>query len=1292
MLAIMATTFITLMRLDVRVTANYLDDCRSEMLARGMLNYFTGILRDDLDRTWGKYANRNAQVGIKGWHYGGYVNDRVPGINTYQYGTYLCRDVWFNAPYAGQYWQDDFGGLYNSSALGDRNSVNIQQSFTSTLYTATRFLVRNWDSVNNREYDAYASLNSYYGNPSLVDVDATGRFVSKDYTQGLHPAIGVGVDFDGDGDPWTNSSTSLSDYYYDPAPFVLYAGQTYLFPGERMTGAAGLPGGACWRWGVKLGVAQSCFLNLNSVGNVDGADTAYLANMGNLSADPNRQLHATRSCDEADSDWAAQNDSQHLGRIAWKGFPGEYEYAKGGFPRFYDEVSWHPSQISMERLFTREQYGASPAADPLNLQIARDKARRLIRYRWPSGTINGVPGGKPCDGNDHWRVGWRRDGATYYKFPSPENPMGSDCYFGANEVMEHDHSAWNPQTSAVIRKLTEYGTDHGMSYKDAVTQASKDWRKLKPFVTMWSTDTILRGKIWPTEGWLPWRTNGTPGDWHYMDILKRVNLNMIGAKGPDGIAGEDAALKNVWASKASRERDRLYFMLVAALRFTNTGTEVDATRLDDRRHLACQFIASLIDMIDRDQNETYYQAPDGSVAWALGVEKHPVINEVVFYSGSAANTASYGLNSFRVELYNPMENIPWIPDADEAYDVSNVDGLGHSYVLRIASHNYNLKDLIRYGADPANPNALYVYNPQYSDYVSGLLPGTVKKIGADGMYGYPQPAGTTTHQTWTRYMHLGWQGDWPAGLTKPDLEGASFTGVKVSLWKPLAGDAALKVPLSPGKVELINGVEYICVDATDNLKLVRPYGTANAKINGPGGSLTTYLGIYCRWDPMNAKIYGTQTVNTGSTADSCDPWGNVLWVPGKTLSTYPTLGQPNTNYPVLTSSGNSGAYINYRNAYNTTTPGTYNRMFERDFKVVDGDLPTIGWLGELMMWNCAQNGPLTSVHSAGQQPCTSASGYWTFANALDVTAKFDLFRPFQYPPIGQYNPTGSMCHTENLQVLDIFTVWDPSNDGIDNDGDGAIDDADTGLQAGDKCGPEVQIYGLVDLNQAPQLAVQMMLPDNKYVRGGSLNAGGDLYAGMTAFSADITSSRGTTRMAQALDWGPFETIGDLLRADPIFCSPGVYFSCEKTYYNSNQGGAATIAETGIISAKITNGSVYAPGLTAAADDDGDGIYDERDERDMVFGWASNYFTTRSGIFDIDIVVDTCAPPYYPNQNGTPLKLPLRAYKSNNVFSRKQALGILDRSTCLRVLPNGTCDFSGPVEVRMLRFTDEKKVY
>ena len=52
MLAIMATTFITLMRLDTRVTASYVDDLRCEMLVQGALHYFKGILRDDLNRRW----------------------------------------------------------------------------------------------------------------------------------------------------------------------------------------------------------------------------------------------------------------------------------------------------------------------------------------------------------------------------------------------------------------------------------------------------------------------------------------------------------------------------------------------------------------------------------------------------------------------------------------------------------------------------------------------------------------------------------------------------------------------------------------------------------------------------------------------------------------------------------------------------------------------------------------------------------------------------------------------------------------------------------------------------------------------------------------------------------------------------------------------------------------------------------------------------------------------------------------------------------------------------------------
>ena len=156
-------------------------------------------------------------------------------------------------------------------------------------------------------------------------------------------------------------------------------------------------------------------------------------------------------------------------------------------------------------------------------------------------------------------------------------------------------------------------------------------------------------------------------------------------------------------------------------------------------------------------------------------------------------------------------------------------------------------------------------------------------------------------------------------------------------------------------------------------------------------------------------------------------------------------------------------------------------------------------------------------------------------------------------------------------------------------------------------------------------------------------------------------------------------------------APATYFS-RGTNYEGQKGGDVKVSEIG-----LTAFSPYTTPSVAQGDDDGDGTCDERDERDMVFGWVANYFTTRSSVFNMDLVVDYCAPPYYPlsfnsNNYGAPVKLPMRTYKSRTVFARKQVLTILDRSTCLRVAGDGRCDFSGPVEVRMLRFSDEKKVY
>jgi hypothetical protein len=1160
------------MRLDTRVTRNYVDDQRCEMLAHGMLNYFKALLRDDLDRTWGKYENRDTAVGFVSKNYS-HVDDpevRVPGLLEYVWGTPVSNDIWFSAPYhqGGHSW----GDLY---AAGTIATYGIQQqSFSWTqAWTANGMLGRCKDPTGSLEFDCW--LN--YANNCW---DSQGRVVSS-----THPDARSPIDDDGDGSanpPYSlggadrrygNEISCVGDYYCDAAPLVIYTGPTYYQPGPRMTGETMLPGGIYWRWGVKVGPTHSMYANLNVHGNTDAADlnsqglNAYLNNMGGLG------LLARRSVDETDS--IIQSD--HLGCIEWRGFPGEYEYVvRGGFPRYYNSVMYAPAAASLEKLFHCHEYAGWPPASwggarPPDVGADRAGARALIRYRWGGGT------GIPADGKDYWRVGWRRDAATYYKFPSPENPMASDRYFGANEVIEHDHSVDHPGTSAVARILGD-----------------TEWRKLRPYLTMWSTDTILRGKIWPTEG--PPYTS-TPGDWHHMDILKRVNLNMIGAKGPEGLPGEDTVLKNRWAAKAAHERDRLYYMLLGAMRFTNTP---------DAKHKACQFIASLADMIDRDHSETYYEAPDLSGACALGVEKHPVINEVVFYSRSAANTANYELFRVRVELYNPMENIPWIKDTDEAYDISN-------YVLRVASHNYRLGDLTRFTTEP---------NTVHPD---GMV------IGADGMYGNPLDA-TADKKSWKRYAHIGWSTavNFPPDLTRLELEGRSsptdpnFTGVKVSLWKPLYGDAEAKVPLDAGKVDIINGRKHICVDHTGQINLVRPYGGSTG-LSGPGGTQGVYLGIYRRWDPMNARVWARTPPGPG-----VDEQSSVLWCPGWNIGNYPTLGRPNTDYP--------------KNASTTPPPASgtsayrYERRWERNFKIVDGDLPSIGWLGELMMWNCAQNGPLTWMHEHPQPPKRDdlhPSLYYEYQNDLDTLAKFNLQRPF-----------APATDPVNLHVLDVFTVWDPSNDGIDNDGDGAIDDDDTGCQPGDKGGPEVRVFGKFDLNLLSSYVMTMAFPDDEMLR----QHGGKL-PNLSVITYYSYSQRGSGCS------GPFETIGDLVRSDNLTSAP-----------------SSVICGYGL--------SLY-----SGTDDDGDGITDERDERDLIFTWISNYYTTRSSVFEVDLNVQLCEPPYYPDK-----WLPFRAYRTRRTYARKQLLGILDRSTALRVAPDGTCDFSGPIGTRMLRTTDDLIVY
>ena len=776
LLALMATMFITLMRTDLRVAANYADDQRCQMLAWGMLNYLKAILRDDLDRTWGKYENRDRGVG--------YVTNlnstdgtRVLGLNTLRYGTPISNDFWFSEPTVG-----GWGGL---SANGPRywagNSFKQQSFGCSWSRSPVRRGVagRIWDTKNNREFDAWLSRQQ-------CRFDDEGMIVHYDHPR----AVGEIIDFDASGEIGSSDEKSLLKLYHDKGPFVLYSGDSYFFPGASLTGEVSLPGNVHWRWAVKMGVSHAARINLNTVGNLDGRNTSLLNDVGNLSSVfGHPSLVGKRAVDEADLLW--QDRSRHLGRIQWKGFSGEYEF-QDGFPRFYNEVNYLPSQVNLEKLFRRSRYSGvttTPYEDAqVNLLMDPAMAHPLIEYRLGDDGKPGAPGE-----HERYMPGWRRDGATFYRLQSMENPQGDDRFFGSNEAIEHARPVYHGGTSAIVNALGD----------DKETR-KETWRKLRPFATVWSTDTILRGKVWPTEGWLPWRRSGTPGDWRHIDILKRVNINLIGASGNDGLGDKD--LKRKWLDKRARERQRLYYMLVAGMRFGDSGMNVSEHRLR-----ACQFIAALSDMVDRDNEETYFSAkihaedPNaGTSAWGLGTERHAVINEVVVYV-SQANNANWQASKLRIELYNPMENIPWIPDADEVIDISD-------YRLKINDHVYVLgHNLKEFGV---------------CDF--DIIKGSAKTIGADGIYGRPVinwRSGNGPHATWTRYLHIGWERGWPSDISKEELT----SGLRISLWKPLSGAAAANVPIRPNRVEMLKNAKCVSIDDTGMLKYLPAFSSG-----GPG--------------------------------------------------------------------------------------------------------------------------------------------------------------------------------------------------------------------------------------------------------------------------------------------------------------------------------------------------------------------------------------------------------------------------------------------------------------------------
>ncbi|HUW55823.1 MAG TPA: hypothetical protein VMZ92_04255, partial [Planctomycetota bacterium] len=521
LLAVMATTFIALMRINTRLSRVYTDELVTEMLASGVANYCLSVLKDDQDRTLYKYENRDQAIG------GGSRNsDRMSlrGRSTdwwapggHRYGTPASNDVWMHSAsegyvesglygvaghYEGQ--QASFGGGGNDFCIVDRNDHIVLDPA---------------DQNQTERYYAYVA-----GNRNGLDDDRDG-ITDPDYVYGIY----------------NGELYALQDYHYDQTYFLTYGWTCYLHPGGKLSGTHRLVGGPAWRWSAKMGVLEERYLNLNAIGNNERL--VGLARLNNLDG---RGLHAVNG--------DASVASNHLGLLAWKGYPNEYHYELG-FPKKFNAVQYSPYQLDPCRLLTLdfqdfggdEQFGNSKV---LELTDVRPMAEEWVRRRWGADSL-------PADGGDRWRIGWRRDGATYCKLPSPDNPMGDDHYFGASEALNHQNEDIVPGTSRVFATMLEAaGGDF-----DA---ARYTFGRARAFLSTHGCDTILRGKIWPGEGY------AYPGDWRHIDILRKININMLGAKGGENLPGEDGALKAQWAAGRLQEQRRLYYMVKAMLDWSGT--------------------------------------------------------------------------------------------------------------------------------------------------------------------------------------------------------------------------------------------------------------------------------------------------------------------------------------------------------------------------------------------------------------------------------------------------------------------------------------------------------------------------------------------------------------------------------------------------------------------------------------------------------------------------------------------------------------------------------------------------
>ena len=224
---------------------------------------------------------------------------------------------------------------------------------------------------------------------------------------------------------------------------------------------------------------------------------------------------------------------------------------------------------------------------------------------------------------------------------------------------------------------------------------------------------------------------------------------------------------------------------------------------------------------------------------------------------------------------------------------------------------------------------------------------------------------------------------------------------------------------------------------------------------------------------------------------------------------------------------------NWTGSSTNHTIGAANLSFNniRQLIIANKDIISLGELGRLM-----------TIGYNTTYSYTLDASYATSTNYVD-NAKINLF--------------GGTFTT----IPDYFTVLDPKNDSIDDDADGAIG-TDTGSQAGDIDGPEIQVPGRININTAPS-GVLAALP------GTSTNIS------MNTWNTLIQAKNGYSLINNIINARPFSTIGTITGVTGMN-----YFATDNT------------------------------------DNNGDGFVDDEYEKDLIFTSISNLITTHTNVFAV----------------------------------------------------------------------------